>query len=330
VAHNALIRGTVGSGAWTNVVLTPLDLETFDQRQFQSANFDLGGAWAPASVVTLGGAGLELTTTLALTGTAVTMTGSGTVTLGALSTFTANGGTSLGHVNLLALYGAAGVEPTGTLSFATGSSLTGNTIATLNFQAGSALSFAAGATITGSPSIAAGATLTAASGATILFPSGSFLQTNAGATAQCTSTVEIDGPLTVTAAAVLSGATTLSGATGLTNTMTLSGGGHIVKRVISASTTVDTTYGIADADMIAVNGGPSRIHTITSTGATTGAQILVYMPHAVAAVTSPVFLVELKRDDSSLIVALTNNTTHTWARLVFRAGQWEASEYGGV
>lgn len=74
MAHNAFIHGgPADPTAWlTGYVITQLDLQTIDLRQFQAINGDLGGTWAPAAVITIGGVGLTVTTTF---------TGSGTNTL---------------------------------------------------------------------------------------------------------------------------------------------------------------------------------------------------------------------------------------------------------
>lgn len=59
MAHNAYIRpGNVWSGspAFLTAEITPLALQVY-----QSLNADLGGTWAPSSVITIGGSGLTVT-----------------------------------------------------------------------------------------------------------------------------------------------------------------------------------------------------------------------------------------------------------------------------
>lgn len=81
MAHNALVHGGVGSGSWNALVLAGTDFELLDQRQFEAINGDLGGTWAPAAVITIGGLGLTTT------GPMVT---SGTFTANAAATFASN------------------------------------------------------------------------------------------------------------------------------------------------------------------------------------------------------------------------------------------------
>lgn len=59
MGHNAFIRaGGVWSGSAT---VTTAEMAAFDLAQFQSVNGDLGGSWAPSSVITIGGSGLDVT-----------------------------------------------------------------------------------------------------------------------------------------------------------------------------------------------------------------------------------------------------------------------------
>lgn len=59
MAHNARIRVM---GQWVAVTaIDPDELETFDLRQYESINGDLGGTWAPADVIVIGGSGLDVT-----------------------------------------------------------------------------------------------------------------------------------------------------------------------------------------------------------------------------------------------------------------------------
>lgn len=81
MAHNSLIRGGVGSGAWTNYVVLHGVMEQLDQYVFQSINGDLGGTWAPAAIIIIGGAGLNVTGVFVADGAA---------TFNALATFASN------------------------------------------------------------------------------------------------------------------------------------------------------------------------------------------------------------------------------------------------
>src|SRR5689334_2119183 len=58
MAHNDYIRTLhIWSG---DAVVSVAEFETFDIRQFQSINGDLGGTWTPADVITIGGDGLTV------------------------------------------------------------------------------------------------------------------------------------------------------------------------------------------------------------------------------------------------------------------------------
>lgn len=84
MAHNALIRP---GGVWNTLsAVTKLEWETFDLRQFQSINGDLGGTWAPSSQIIIGGSGLRVTGPARLDDvTAMTVSGSATIGLAARS-----------------------------------------------------------------------------------------------------------------------------------------------------------------------------------------------------------------------------------------------------
>lgn len=59
MAHNDFVAGGTGSGAWTGTEVVHAMMEKFDQRQFEAINGDLGGTWAPSSIITVGGQGIE-------------------------------------------------------------------------------------------------------------------------------------------------------------------------------------------------------------------------------------------------------------------------------
>jgi hypothetical protein len=96
VAHNAYSAGRGGTaGDWpTNVAVTPAEFAWFALGVFQSINGDLGGSWSPASVITIGGAGVAFTT-VATTFYGITCTGSVTIGTSSTDTFQVNASTTL-------------------------------------------------------------------------------------------------------------------------------------------------------------------------------------------------------------------------------------------
>jgi hypothetical protein len=74
------------TGMWTVSVLLPSELEKFDANLFKAPNFADGGTYAPSSAITIGGAGLTLTTTLNAAHASLL----GNVTIGYDSSYTLN------------------------------------------------------------------------------------------------------------------------------------------------------------------------------------------------------------------------------------------------
>jgi len=64
LAHNSFIHGGLADPtAWlAGYVPTQLDFQLIDQYLFESINGDVGGVWAPATVIEIGGAGLAVVT----------------------------------------------------------------------------------------------------------------------------------------------------------------------------------------------------------------------------------------------------------------------------
>lgn len=58
MSHHTRVRASVA--AWSSGAVTPAEFEKLDANQFASINGDAGGVWAPTSVITIGGAGIEL------------------------------------------------------------------------------------------------------------------------------------------------------------------------------------------------------------------------------------------------------------------------------
>lgn len=111
MAHNAFIHGGVGNAAAypNGYVLTQLDYQTLDQRQFESINGDQGGAWAPINKIVIGGAGTEFSAgvTFDVTATAVF---NGTVVVNGSSFFQAIAGGSVSMYQRMDVYGGSGGE----------------------------------------------------------------------------------------------------------------------------------------------------------------------------------------------------------------------------
>lgn len=150
MAHNARIRV---SGQWIAVTaIDPNELETFDLRQFQAINGDLGGTWAPSAVIIIGGLGLQVdgpstlndcvgftmdTGVLSITGTGVLDMDSGTTAQLA------------GIVNFRDAVNFKGtsttnVESAATINFQDGSQANFEDNSTAEFQSGSAISMLSG------------------------------------------------------------------------------------------------------------------------------------------------------------------------------------------
>lgn len=176
--HNAYVRGGVGSGAWTNYPVAHGALEQLDQYVFQSINGDLGGTWAPASIIEIGGSGLKVTGVLVVDGIAtfnssVNLTSTTTVTgafvvnssasfnattvataslqVTATGSFTGDAGSSM-------TWSGAAIFQTGALTFKNGASFnTGGAVGVAvpwTFAAGSSVDFAAGITVTNRTALA--------------------------------------------------------------------------------------------------------------------------------------------------------------------------------
>src|SRR5690349_1532225 len=69
MAHNALIRGDLAAWSSTTAAVTPAEIYGITLQAFQSINGDLGGVWAPASVIEIGGLGLLVSGPFSTSGT---------------------------------------------------------------------------------------------------------------------------------------------------------------------------------------------------------------------------------------------------------------------
>lgn len=291
MAHNPLIRGGVGSGSWTGVVVTTTDMETFDQRQFESINGDLGGTWAPAAAIVIGGAGLSVTgTSFNVSATSATFSNGlfiaagnfvceATTTTFVGATAFQSGATFVGGSNLILETGSSfTVAAGGSFIITAASSFLGTLALSGIVTVSAAATFSANASFSGSSFIV--------TSPTILFGTGS-------------STISIIGPVV------------------------LSQSGHICKRVVSAGLDADVHIGATTAS--ANFGDVFKPGSIASNriwvvdDATEGAEIDVSLID-----TSGSFAVTLRRSDATAIIILKNDTLIPYgAVLVWHSGQWQ-------
>lgn len=302
MAHNALIRGGVASGLWTNHVITGTEMELFDQRQFESINGDQGGTWTPAAIIRIGGSfGLAIATHLVFDnsadvgfGTGVTINGSptwsGTITWSA-------GGIAIGAISIGG--GVLAAASTGIVSVATGASLLVAAGATATFS--NDPTFAIGHTVTFNGTETINGNVNVQTGANVLM--------NVGSALLIYSTISMQN-------GTLSGSGTLSGF------LTRGSTGRLRDLVVDG-VNLDHTYSLADGNKIlAPTLTAFRNYTITSTGAGEGDTMIVTVP-----VGGP-FGVNLLRDNSSVIIQIAYGAGSTpWALLLFHGGQWNACCY---
>lgn len=292
MAHNSLIH----AGGWLpGYVVTTADFVALDTAQFKSINGDDGGTWAPAAVVTIGGAGLTVSsqlsvgTTLALGSASVT----GSPTISAAPTLTGtwtwtNGAILLNGTSIL-------------VASAAGTSISVTTGSAINIGGGASLSFAATSTITGTIACSANCTF---SGTTVQF-------TGAGGPAFTTGFL-----LTGASPFSLAIGSTFSNGGIISNTAT----GHIRDRVVTG---VDGThtYAITDADEVQAGAlTAARTYTVTNTGAAQGDRMRFGNQSG--------FILTLRDDAAALIYTLNPAgfaTTTLFVDLVFHAGQWRFS-----
>ena len=288
MAHNAYIRaGAVWAGSSP---LLSTEIATFDARQYQAINGDLGGVWAPsASQIIIGGVyGLRVTGPALLDDADVTITNtksllmSGgsflTTVVGSTVTFdgTVNFTNTLTHVTIgstffidvggvLTVNGHLGLGAASTLTSAAGSAQ----------SLGGATTVASGGTVT----LASGATLTASSGSTIALASGSTTNlagalniTTGTMTCNAGGTINVSGTCGIKTGGALnheSGSTTTfqSGSTtGIAAGATVTYANTISGLTGSNLSTVGTIT-VAGAGVLAVAGALNRTGPETLSGA---------------------------------------------------------------
>lgn len=242
MAHNSFVLGGLTSGAW-NIVPQPGDFEQLDQYVFESINGDKGGTWAPALVITIGGAGLTITGPMITSGT---LNVNGAVTFS--STFALHSPSTIW--NKMTIDGAN----TGEVYLTSGALLTG--------LVGSTMNWAGAANFDGATTFTEDVSITGA-GNKFTF------DTTADAP-------EFKNGLTVsTGTANFNSTTQIGGFFNCSAVMVLQSSAHIRYRYI-AGANANATYGIADADHITATPSATRAYTMSNTGCSGGEVMSIF------------------------------------------------------
>jgi hypothetical protein len=255
LAHNARIHTAV-TGWPPGYVVTQADWLTIDTLLFQAANFDLGGTWAPASVITIGGAGVVLTakTTfdgdtefnaqnqfddiVVFSGTSF-VTASGNVVCDAASTVEFQSGFTVSTGDIVVTAGDVTVTAGSVAITAGGLTVGGATIVQ-------------GFTALGATSLAA-ATAVSLGVASVIVLDATTLSTTSAVTAAFAGPVNVSNTLTMASAAI-----------------TFSGTGRILQRFHTLPD-ADATVTIADGNYFIIPAlGALRTYTMSTTGALAG------------------------------------------------------------
>lgn len=298
--HNALIRGGTSSGLWVGIVASG-EWETFDQRQFESINGDLGGVWAPAAQIELGGAGLLLSATLD-TGASCVTTLDGDVQF-------PNGFTCTGTATVTFTANSVVIGSGGELTAHCASHFNGDT------------TFGAAGNVT----------MTAGTGVFQCNKNTQFTH-NVGVTALLTCSL---GLRVATGDTNLESPTYVSGPMGLSNSLTLGGKGRISWRLYLEAN-ASQTFGVASGtntpngvdEVIRQGVGTASTWKITSTDAVAGSRIELSSFDSFNAVS-------VTRDDNSVICKLKSGAFtsdgayaapptgfYAWVILVYNGASW--------
>lgn len=288
MGHNAFVRGGVGSGLWSNVAVVHGYMEQLDQYCQQALNGDLGGTWAPASRIVIGGQGLEVAGIFQADASAVFSAG---LAANALSLFTA-GLTVSGGTLAVNAAGFFVCSAPATFLASSGNSFQGDT----TFAGAHTYVFAAGTTL----SVAA---------ATTSFSTGTVAFLN-GFSANTGGAVGFAVPVTFG----------IGSAPTLQDTTTLAAGAMIRYRVFDgpdAPTTIPArTYDYVKVGVLSSN----QIYKLADS--TDGDHIVVDM----SIFSSGAFTLTIQRQNgTTMITGMKFNTTGVVNRAEFwnRAGVWE-------
>lgn len=208
MAHNAYIRAL---GVWpATSVLTSTETATFDLRQFQAVNGDLGGVWAPSSAITIGGSGLAVTGFLDADDADITIGHGRFLTVlgtagGALGTVNVNLGAVVNLLNgsTTALAGLLNVTATGDIVTDAGSAIT--------ISGDLVLANAAAFTMGGTSTFLMQTTTTFNSTSTFNANGATVFGATAVITANASSTMALGGTVTTTGTVTLNGTTNIDG-----------------------------------------------------------------------------------------------------------------------
>jgi len=247
-SHNAYIRP---SGVWTaGVPVLHGEFAAFDLAQFQSINGDLGGTWAPSSIITIGGAGLNVTGPFQVHG-------SFHVYVGALFDSTVNAASFEASTDITADRDLIA----GRHVVASGNATIGGNIT-------------AGGDITATGDVSATGNLHGVVG--ISTPG--FLVVGGAAS--------VAGAATITGQVTAGGFVT-TGASSFAADVTLSGSGSIVERIVTA-TDADATFSVSSVDTVFIPhtfGSTPRTFTIDHMGAVAGKTMMVVMETGMSSTT---------------------------------------------
>ncbi len=211
MAHNAYIRG---GGIWNLLsVLLSSEMATFDLRQYQSINGDLGGTWTPASVLIIGGAqGLRVTGPLVALDADITITSGRALTVNSGGTIAAQAGSVSTFAGTWNLSGAGHVQSGGTLTVDNGGAVSVASGGATTWTSGSTLTTNTGSTanINGAVNIKAGSNVAVKATATVAFEASSQLSAAVAADVLLHGNNTLDGTQTIGGTTSLGGATTVS------------------------------------------------------------------------------------------------------------------------
>ncbi len=215
MAHNAYIRG---GGVWNLLsVLLSSEMATFDLRQYQSINGDLGGTWTPSSVLIIGGAnGLRVTGPLVALDADITITSGRALTVNSGGTISAQAGSVSTFAGTWNLSGAGHVQNGGTLTVDNGGAVSVASGGATTWTSGSTLTTNTGSTanINGAVNIKAGSNVAVKATATMAFEASSQLSAAVSADVLLHGNNTLDGTQTIGGTTSLGGATTVpNGAT---------------------------------------------------------------------------------------------------------------------
>jgi len=255
--HNSLIYGgPTDPTAWMpGHVLAQLDLQTIDQTLFECVNGDLGGTWAPASTIVIGGDGLQVVTSAS----------------GNFSVIGAAGGIDL-------YSGSFMMTPAGGIVIGCNTEFDGQN------QFDDIVVFSASSFVTVSGNFLIEAIATAQIDCTLVLTGDLGVLGATGLAATTATTLSVGGAVSASATTLattsgvtttLAGPVTLSNAVSLTSTLTPSGVGRVRdKQVVLPDADHTLTIGEATVYMVPALGA-DRLYPLSDTGAGVGDKIRI-------------------------------------------------------